>query len=218
MASTPEDDSDVGKRSRIVEAALDTCERRGVEGARMEEVASLARVSKGTLYRFFDSKHDLFLATIIDSYEESLRIIDTSVDAAVEPRQRLDGMFDGLTRVLSALAPRMSVYYQAWGVVAGAPEFQERLYGFLRRFHAERGEEITDAVRDGQRAGVFQPDADAAAFAEGVMALLSGFLYRAAFDPERATAEGLRATFDALLRGLAPAAVAPAEPKGAVRA
>jgi AcrR family transcriptional regulator len=201
MASTPEDDSDVGKRSRIVEAALDTCERRGVEGARMEEVASLARVSKGTLYRFFDSKHDLFLATIIDSYEESLRIIDTSVDAAVEPRQRLDGIFDGLTRVLSALAPRMSVYYQAWGVVAGAPEFQERLYGFLRRFHAERGEEITDAVRDGQRAGVFQPDADAAAFAEGVMALLSGFLYRAAFDPERATAEGLRAT-----------------PKGAVRA
>jgi AcrR family transcriptional regulator len=218
MTSTPQDGSDAGKRSRIVEAALDTCERRGVEGARMEEVASLARVSKGTLYRFFDSKHDLFLATIIDSYEESLRIIDTSVDAAVEPRRRLDGLLDGLTRVLSALAPRMSVYYQAWGVVAGVPEFQDRLYGFLRRFHAERGEEITDAVREGQRTGVFRPDADAAAFAEGVMALLSGFLYRAAFDPERATAEGLRATFDALLRGLASDAVAPSEPKGAVRA
>jgi AcrR family transcriptional regulator len=218
MASTPQDGSDAGKRSRIVEAALDTCERRGVEGARMDEVASLARVSKGTLYRFFDSKHDLFLATIIDSYEESLRIIDTSVDAAVEPRPRLDVLLDGLTRVLPALAPRMSVYYQAWGVVAGAPEFQDRLYGFLRRFHAERGEEIAAAVRDGQRAGVFRPDADAAAFAEGVMALLSGFLYRAAFDPERATAEGLRATFDALLRGLAPDVIAPSEPKGAVRA
>jgi AcrR family transcriptional regulator len=204
MASSSQDGSDAVKRSRILEAALEVCERSGVEGARMDEVAALARVSKGTLYRFFDSKHDLFLATIIDSYEESLRIIDTATAAEGDPRRRLEGLLDGLTGVLAALAPRMGVHYQAWGVVAGHPQFQERLYGFLCRFHAQRGEEIRDAIRDVQRAGGFRADADAAAFAEGIMALLSGFLYRATFDRERATPEGLRAAFDALLQGLGP--------------
>jgi AcrR family transcriptional regulator len=206
MTATPQDGSDAAKRSRILEAALEVCERCGVDAARMEEVAARARVSKGTLYRFFESKHDLFLATIIDSYEESLRIIDTAVDAEGDPRRRLDGMLDGLTRVLAALAPRMGVHYQAWGVVAGDPGFQERLYGFLRRFHAQRGEEIADAIRDAQRDGLFRREADAATFAEAIMALLSGLLYRAAFAPERATPEDLRKAFAALLAGLAPAA------------
>ncbi len=36
--------------------------------------------------------------------------------------------------------------------------------------------------------------------AEGIMALLSGFLYRATFDPEQASPEHLSACFDALIR------------------
>ena len=38
------------KRRRILDAAYEVCERLGVEGAHMDEVAALAGVSKGTLY------------------------------------------------------------------------------------------------------------------------------------------------------------------------
>ena len=38
----------------------------------MDQVAALAQVSKGTLYRYFESKEELLLATILDSYEQSL--------------------------------------------------------------------------------------------------------------------------------------------------
>ena len=80
------------KRARILEAAYRVCERRGVDSARMEEVAALARVSKGTLYRFFESKEHLLLATIIGSYEQLLDLVDAPAGSEAEPRERLDAM------------------------------------------------------------------------------------------------------------------------------
>ena len=91
----------------------------------------------------------------------------------------------------------MNVHYQAWGLVAKVPVLQDRLYGFLREFHSQRAE---SAVREGQRRGLFQPDVDAGAFADGFQALLSGFLYRATFDPERARPEPLRICLGAMVR------------------
>jgi AcrR family transcriptional regulator len=185
------------KRARILEAALEVCERRGVSAARMEEVAALAQVSKGTLYRFFESKEDLFLATLIASYEEGLKSFER--DAAGDPREQLRALLDGLGKVLASVAPRARVLYQAWGVVAGAPEFETRLHDFLRRFHRDREEEFRELIVRGQRAGVFRTDVDAGAVAQGIGALLSGFIYRGAFDPGGASREALRGCFDGLI-------------------
>lgn len=48
----------------ILDAALGVFGRCGFARARLEEVASEAGVSKGTLYRYFDSKEDLFRAMV----------------------------------------------------------------------------------------------------------------------------------------------------------
>ncbi len=201
MTSPPDNDSAPDKRLRILEAALEVCEKSGVDGARMEEVAARAQVSKGTLYRFFESKADLFLATILASYEESLRIVEAEASRGADPRARLEHALDGLTRVLAAVSPRMNVHYQAWGVVAKDPVFKQRLYGFLSDFHAARDEEFAEILREGAQRGVFRPDIDVTAFADGISALLGGFLYRATFDSQRATPQRLRACFDELVRG-----------------
>jgi AcrR family transcriptional regulator len=185
------------KRARILEAALEVCERRGVAAARMEEVAGLAQVSKGTLYRFFESKEDLFLATLIASYEQGLRSIE--LDSGEDPRAQLRALIDGLCKVLASVAPRARVLYQAWGVVAGTPEFETRLHDFLRRFHRERQEAHREIILAGQRAGVFRSDVDADVVAQGLGALLSGFIYRGAFDPAATSREALRACFDTLI-------------------
>jgi AcrR family transcriptional regulator len=198
-------DRSCDKRARILEAAYRVCERCGVDGARMEEVAGLAQVSKGTLYRFFESKEHLLLATLIDSYEQLLDLVDLPVGSDAGPRERLDALLDAMTRVLEEFAPRMNVHYQAWGLVAKVPELQDRLHGFLREFHGERAREVEQTVREGQHGGVFRRDADAVTFADGVQALLSGFLYRATFDPEQASPGQLRTCLSAMVRdGLLP--------------
>ncbi len=202
------------KRARILEAALTLCERSGIEGARMEEVAALAQVSKGTLYNFFESKEDLFLATLMDSYEGSLALVDAGTQAPADPGTRLEAALDGMVKVLAALAPRMNVHYQAWGLIAKHPRYKERLYSFLREFHAERAITLHETIRAGQQAGSLRADADATAIAEGILALLGGFLYRATFDPARASPAQLRACFDAQVRE----ALLPATANGGGRA
>jgi AcrR family transcriptional regulator len=190
------------KRQRILAAALEVCRLRGVAAARMDEVASRAGVSKGTLYRFFESKEDLFLATLLASYEEGLRLVDPARAPGSDPGERLDVYLEGLCQMLGVVGPRMHVHYQAWGVVAGAPAYQERLYGFLRSFHAERDAELEELIRDGQRAGVLRGDIDAVALARSLNSLLSGMLYRASFDPEAARPTALRTSLEVAIRGV----------------
>ena len=187
------------KRERILEAAFGVCERVGVDRARMEDVAAQAHVSKGTLYRYFESKEQLLLATIFGSYEQYLPLFDSGASAPAPARERLESMLDAMVKVLEAVAPRMTVHYQAWGLVAADPQLKQHLYGFLRDFHEARGRSLEEALLDGQEQGVFRRNVDVDAVCDGVQALLSGFLYRAAFHPERARADELRRSFAALV-------------------
>ena len=196
------DRSDQEKRRRILDAAFAVCEERGVLAARMEEVAARAQVSKGTVYRFFGSKEDLFLAAIMDAYAQAAhetgadRGIDQETNAAEHLRDRLEGM----AKALGAITPRVRVSYQAWGVVGDSKEAQTRLEEFLTRFHRERQAEYEEWIRAGQQDGAFRNDLDANVLALSIGALFSGFIYRAAFDPASATPEALRSCFDLLLR------------------
>ncbi len=202
------------KRARIIEAAYQVCRQHGVEAARMEEVAARARVSKGTLYRYFESREHLLLATLLDAYEQFLPMPpELPEDESAEPGPLLAAYVDSLLKVLEVVTPRMTVHYQAWGLVAKNPELKRQLYDFLREFHVERGRELVAVLRAGQVAGVFRQEVPAEAVAEGMQALLSGFLYRATFDPQAASAPLLRQCIDALLRELvSPPRASPGDP------
>jgi AcrR family transcriptional regulator len=188
------------KRQRILRAALEVCAHRGVVAARMEEIAARAEVSKGTLYRFFESKEDLLLATIFESYTHGLRLVDFELQAAADPRQLLERLCEGLVGVLAHLGANARVHYQAWGIVAGAPAHEAKLLSFLRDFHAQRHAEMEAIVRAGQAAGVFRADTPPSVVADAMGSMLSGFIYRATFDPRAASQTALRACFDALIR------------------
>jgi AcrR family transcriptional regulator len=193
------DEAKDSKRLRILAAAYAECERVGVARARMEDVAARAQVSKGTLYNYFESKRHLLLATILDSYEQFLPLVEAPAVSGIGPLEHLESYLDGLVKVLGEVAPRMNVHYQAWGLVAADAGLKQRLYGFLSDFHDARDRSLEAIVRLGQEQRVFRADADVAAISDGVQALLSGFLYRATFHPERAEASGLRRSFDALV-------------------
>ena len=194
--------SDEGKRARILEAAFEVCERRGVAAARMEEVAARAQVSKATLYRFFESKQQLLLAALIAGYDEDLRVTYEHVESTADPRRVLDQVLEGLVRVLEASTPSMRAFYQIWGVVAEDPASRRQLDEFMRNFHAERRRELTQLLRRGQLAGLFRAGASPEVVAQSIDALVDGYCYWATYDPESATPDSLRACFDTLVRGV----------------
>jgi AcrR family transcriptional regulator len=54
-------------RQRILDAARDVFFRDGFMSANLDEVAEKAGVAKGTLYRYFESKADLYVAVLADN-------------------------------------------------------------------------------------------------------------------------------------------------------
>ena len=56
-------------RRRILEAARDVFFRDGFMRANLDEMAEKAGVAKGTLYRYFESKADLYVAVLMNNYE-----------------------------------------------------------------------------------------------------------------------------------------------------
>ena len=55
-------------KEKIVDAALATFSKNGYDRTRMDDIADVANVSKGTLYLYFKNKEELFYA-ISEKYQ-----------------------------------------------------------------------------------------------------------------------------------------------------
>jgi len=77
-------------RRRILEAAREIFFRDGFMTANLDDMAHLAGVAKGTLYRYFDSKAELYVAVLVADgaiFEKKMRdTIDPSLRAAEQVR------------------------------------------------------------------------------------------------------------------------------------
>ncbi|HSB36946.1 MAG TPA: TetR/AcrR family transcriptional regulator [Thermoanaerobaculia bacterium] len=58
------------KRALILRAATDVFARRGFHDVLTEEIAREAGVGKGTLYRYFPTKNDLYYAAVLGGFDE----------------------------------------------------------------------------------------------------------------------------------------------------
>ena len=63
------DEKKAESRRRILESAREVFFRDGFMKANLDEVAEKAGVAKGTLYRYFESKADLYVAVLTRNHE-----------------------------------------------------------------------------------------------------------------------------------------------------
>jgi TetR/AcrR family fatty acid metabolism transcriptional regulator len=91
-----------GSRDRILEASRQVFFRDGFMAANLDEVARRAGVAKGTLYRYFDSKADLYVAVLAnkgDEFERRMRAtVDPSQSSADQIRATARFYFDHWTQ------------------------------------------------------------------------------------------------------------------------
>ncbi|MHB1036590.1 MAG: TetR family transcriptional regulator [Pirellulales bacterium] len=93
---------DPGKRQAILEQAIHTFAEMGFHGADVQVIADRAGVGKGTVYRYFGSKQDLFWATTL----EVMQRLDHHVFAAMEG-------VDGVCAKLRAASIAHGEFFQA---------------------------------------------------------------------------------------------------------
>lgn len=84
-------------RERILEAAVKVFANKGYHDARVDDIVSESRTSKGAFYFYFPSKQDIFLA-LSDAFAD---LLESRLKEAVQGRARgLDQMEAALTSIL----------------------------------------------------------------------------------------------------------------------
>jgi len=92
--------SQLARRERILDAAMELATEGGYEAVQMREVAERADVALGTLYRYFPSKVHLLVSAMgrtFQSLQESVRVDD----AGGSPEERVYRVVAAVTRYLA---------------------------------------------------------------------------------------------------------------------
>jgi AcrR family transcriptional regulator len=80
---------DPSRREQILETAARLFDRRRYHEVRMEDVAVAAGVAKGTLYRYFEDKEDLYIALLVSALDRLYRELVAALAAVGEPERRV---------------------------------------------------------------------------------------------------------------------------------
>ncbi|WP_422444857.1 TetR/AcrR family transcriptional regulator [Thermoanaerobacterium sp. DL9XJH110] len=80
------------RRHQILEAAVKVFSEKGFEGSTTKEIAKKARVSEGTIFRYFKTKKDILLNLINILTEKSLFQFIEDVEQGLDTRQALKNL------------------------------------------------------------------------------------------------------------------------------
>ena len=95
------------RQKSIVEAAADVFAERGYEGARIEEIASAAGVSKALIYEHFPGKRELYAHIMRNGTQEHLQRV---LEAATSVEGSVQRMEHGLRAYLDFVAEHPSLW------------------------------------------------------------------------------------------------------------
>jgi AcrR family transcriptional regulator len=152
--------------TEILEAALTVFTERGLAGARMEDIAAAAGISKGTLYLYFSGKEELFQEAIREKVAQMLEGLASAAPPG-EPVLRLTRFMEAYWKHLRR--PQFASLYRL--IMAELHQFPE-----LVRFYADEVSGRTigllgEIIREGVASGHFR-DGDPQVMARMIVGLL----------------------------------------------
>lgn len=145
------------KRRAILKIALRIFAKEGFRNTDVQVIADLAKVGKGTVYRHFGNKEQLFLATARYAMEDLLEFVEQEVGTE-EDMPKLVAQ-EGTVAVLKTIAVSCAVYYQKHPqaieiMIQERAEFREGVYPTHLLFRSEAREGIdqmfTQAIASGE--------------------------------------------------------------------
>jgi AcrR family transcriptional regulator len=148
------------RRDEIVDAAVRVFARTPYRAARTADVAAVAGIAEGTIFRHFDSKRALYLATlerVLASVREQYRTIaDTTPDAVTAVRAMASCSQEHATADADELRLRQRA-------VAESDDADVR--ALLLQGYQQVQQIVAEVMRRGQQQGVMDTDANADAAA-----------------------------------------------------
>ena len=125
------------RKNNILSGALRVFNLRGIEKTTMDEIALESGFGKATLYYYFTSKDEVFIAIMEDGWKKLWEGIESRIVEELSPRKK----FIGIIRKMASIVKNNKIVY---GFLFTAPNhiqdeskqswktYQERLYSILK--------------------------------------------------------------------------------------
>lgn len=156
MSDFPEEPEEVegagSTRSRILEAALDIFARKGFNQARLDEIASAADASRGSIYFYFPSKEKIFFA-LADRFADHLeRAVVTAIGEETHGMHRVQVALETCLNTFGRYR-RAAQILLAQGAGFG-PAFEDKRNQINERFARLIAGYLDEAIAQGEIAPV----------------------------------------------------------------
>ena len=158
----------------ILAAARAVFARKGFEAALVDDIADEAGIAKGTVYLYFPSKKDIYLAALVEEFQRFHEQTVEAVDAAVGAREKLRAFAEvGLTNCRSH-GDFLRIYVSEFSNQIHDPSRKPKE---LANIHQKRVNHLTAIIEEGIDAGEIKRVRPAAAAAT-VFDVLKGMWHR----------------------------------------
>ncbi len=193
------------RRAEILDAALAVFARKGLEAARMDDIAARAGVTKGTIYLYFENKNAVFKALLADTIGERVALSTAMLENFKGTTPELLAAVLRIIGGFVCTSDRVVLLKLVIGEIAKFPD----LHLFYREQVVDRGMLLWEAILNrGIARGEFRPVPVAHMARICMGPILIAAIWRtlfAQFDEEPYDVAGLIEThIEFLLRGLAP--------------
>lgn len=150
------------KYAEIVKHAADVFSQTGYHASKIQDIATAAGIGKGTVYEYFRTKEQLFLAVYDAWMSEFEQIIRTRIESAEDALTKVDAIRDSAVEFYESRAMQAPLLLEFWAhaLRTDNPAFLARI-NHTREFLRSTGTKLTKEL---VQAGWFR-DVDERAFA-----------------------------------------------------
>ena len=162
------------KRQLILAAAAEVFQAGGYARSTMDQIAAKAHVAKGSLYNYFKSKQDLFMALFAEAIAGAEQQTDELVAANLPATEKIERLVDIWFTDFEHYRSIGGLVLEFWASAA-REDREGKITESLRNVYHVNRDRIAAIIAQGMAAGLFR-QMDAQWAASAVMALLDGLM------------------------------------------
>jgi AcrR family transcriptional regulator len=155
------------RRAQILKVACEVFARKGYRRTDVQKIANRLKIGKGTIYRYFPTKEELFLSGVDATMQKLAESVIQAINRAGDPVKCIEAIID----VLLEFCNRNRAFIEM--VVTERAEFKDRMDASFHALERMRSKRIREVIIEGQRQGLFRK-IDPTAVSIFLVTLLSG--------------------------------------------
>ncbi|GAB4417923.1 MAG: TetR family transcriptional regulator [Anaerolineales bacterium] len=189
---SPRPDVSAERKDQIMNAAEEVFTQKGLNAARMDDIAKKTGLSKGTLYLYYKSKDELIIAILDRIFQREFQTLEEMDLSEISATDAIWVFIDAVIKDLKFMLRLMPIAYEFVALAFRNKYVQQAIKNYLNRYF----EILTPIIQKGIDEGEFRP-VDPAEVSIAAGAILEGTILLWVYDktlvhPEKHIRSGIK--------------------------